>query len=345
MLKAEQRDNSLDFIKGVIIFLVIWGHMLQKTNQSMVYDSIWDNPIYKVIYAFHMPLFMSISGYLTFHSLKRRPGREFIKHRLLPMIQTVIAWGTIHLINLLCIGQIGGLSDIINSYTDGFWFIWAIIHCSILITLVDKARNTRLYYVTIILTFGLSVVSLVPSKTTFMYPFFLGSYLITDLNIRIPKRAYIGCAILYIVTLAYMISQTGSMDFNLRIHKESFWQIVSMDFLRWWVGILGCITVFVFMKRLFNYINNTRFAGRISLVGRKTLQIYVLNVVLLEDTYGLVLYPIIVRKIGCNILYLNAWLFNLVLAPFLSMTFITIALYVDKWFTKIPLARKIMYGK
>ena len=168
MLREEQRDNSLDFIKGVIIFLVIWGHMLQKTNQSMVYDSIWDNPIYKVIYAFHMPLFMSISGYLTFHSLKRRRGREFIKHRLLPMIQTVIAWGTIHMVNLLCIGQIGGLSDIVNSYTDGFWFIWAIIHCSILITLVDKARNTRLYYVTIILTFGLSVVSLVPSKTTFM---------------------------------------------------------------------------------------------------------------------------------------------------------------------------------
>ena len=80
-------------------------------------------------------------------------------------------------------------------------------------------------------------------------------------------------------------------------------------------------------------------------MGRKTLQIYVLNVVLLEDMYGLVLYPIIVRKIGCNILYLNAWLFNLVLAPFLSMIFITIALYVDKWFTKIPLARKIMYGK
>ena len=343
--RAEQRNECFDFIKGVLIFLVIWGHMLQKTNQSVVYESIWDNPIYKTIYTFHMPLFMILSGYLTFSSLQKRSGREFVKHRVMPLFQTVVAWGTIHLMVLLCLGKIHGLSEVVNSYTAGFWFIWAIIHCSILIVLVDKAHHTRYWYVMMILSLGLSVVSLVPSKTAFMYPFFLIGYLINDLKLQIQKYTYVGCGILYIVTLKYMISQAGSMDFNLRFRDEPFYQIVSINFLRWWVGILGCITIFAFLKWSFKYVGHTKLAGFISLLGRKTLSIYVMNVVLLEDLYGMCFYPIIVRKMGYNILYLNAELFNLVIAPIMSLAFIIIVLYVDKVLSKTYSIRRIMYGK
>ena len=47
-----ERDYTIDILKGIGIMLVILGHCLE-----------WENPVTRLIYSFHMPLFFLVSGY------------------------------------------------------------------------------------------------------------------------------------------------------------------------------------------------------------------------------------------------------------------------------------------
>lgn len=69
----EQRTNFIDFIKGIAIFLMLYGHSLQYGSGADFLQSgqYWENNVMKVIYSFHMPLFITISGYLFWFSIQK----------------------------------------------------------------------------------------------------------------------------------------------------------------------------------------------------------------------------------------------------------------------------------
>ena len=58
-MEKENRIFYVDALKCFAIFLVVYGHTLQWTCPG---DPYYDDPIFSFIYAFHMPLFMTISG-------------------------------------------------------------------------------------------------------------------------------------------------------------------------------------------------------------------------------------------------------------------------------------------
>ncbi len=57
------RDNRIDSIKGLLIILVILGHTIIGLDN----ENIINHGVMGLIYIFHMPLFILISGYLTKH--------------------------------------------------------------------------------------------------------------------------------------------------------------------------------------------------------------------------------------------------------------------------------------
>ncbi len=61
MSATINRDKSIDFIKGIAIFLVVLAHCLSMSDV-----------VFQFIYSFHMPLFFCISGYLF--SAKKKYG-------------------------------------------------------------------------------------------------------------------------------------------------------------------------------------------------------------------------------------------------------------------------------
>ena len=72
----EKRLDYIDSIKGFAIFLVVMGHVIPWTFLSVSEAQAIDKPmlLWKIVYAFHMPLFIFVSGYLFgqshFNSLK-----------------------------------------------------------------------------------------------------------------------------------------------------------------------------------------------------------------------------------------------------------------------------------
>ena len=67
-LRQEGRLRSFDILKLFTIFLVLWGHCIQYFLSSEPIDE----PLYRTIYSFHMPLFMMISGYFAASSMHIR---------------------------------------------------------------------------------------------------------------------------------------------------------------------------------------------------------------------------------------------------------------------------------
>jgi fucose 4-O-acetylase-like acetyltransferase len=58
---AESRDVFIDNVKGVLIFLVVLGHVIGiYTHENFGLFMLWI-----CVYCFHMPLFVYISGVLS----------------------------------------------------------------------------------------------------------------------------------------------------------------------------------------------------------------------------------------------------------------------------------------
>ncbi len=77
--RSADRDLSFDFAKGILIILVIVGHLLQYVIIRA--DEYWYSPYFKSIYMFHMPLFMALSEYLSSGALLRKAFARSIKDR------------------------------------------------------------------------------------------------------------------------------------------------------------------------------------------------------------------------------------------------------------------------
>lgn len=59
MERQINRDYTLDGLKFLLICLVVLGHFIQGAR----YNNEITTAIYSVIYNFHMPLFVLLSGY------------------------------------------------------------------------------------------------------------------------------------------------------------------------------------------------------------------------------------------------------------------------------------------
>lgn len=77
------RSARLDNIKGLMIFLVVLGHVLE-----LLPPQAWTG-LYVAIYLVHMPVFVFVSGYLT--SLRRTPG-ELVRELALLYGVAQLAW-------------------------------------------------------------------------------------------------------------------------------------------------------------------------------------------------------------------------------------------------------------
>lgn len=118
------RIQSLDLLKLFAVFLVLWGHAIQYFFSAEANDMF----VYRLIYSFHMPLFMMVAGYFAvsslkcnFYSLIKKKGRQL----LLP----VVSWAVI-----CSLGDIIFMSEysILRELKVLFWFLKSLFLCYVM---------------------------------------------------------------------------------------------------------------------------------------------------------------------------------------------------------------------
>ena len=77
---AISRNPFIDALKGILILLVLLGHTIQYASGKDYLSSgaFYDNWAFKLIYGFHMPAFMLISGYLFHHSVVTKSMKNIV---------------------------------------------------------------------------------------------------------------------------------------------------------------------------------------------------------------------------------------------------------------------------
>ncbi len=169
------RCNNVDFLRGIGIFLVVFGHVWRGLRLSGHIDSsIVFELVDRAIYLFHMPLFFFLSGLFFEKILIKNGFREIVKSRLILLIYPLVLWSYVH----FSVKYLAG--DLVNSPVtstdlayapfppkEQFWFLWALflIQIGLCITIFSPRLMRPLFF-----AFGLAALGVVLSGTISQIP-------------------------------------------------------------------------------------------------------------------------------------------------------------------------------
>ncbi|HSE60868.1 MAG TPA: acyltransferase family protein [Candidatus Saccharimonadales bacterium] len=135
--EQKARNGFLDALKGFSILLVVVGHAIQTVPN---FD---DNILFRIIYSFHMPLFMFLSGVVAACSLKPM-NWQFIRNKALTLVVPFIAW---YIITYLVSGAYqttpvwAFFGRLALAPDVGLWFLWILFLDFCMLALVKNLQR------------------------------------------------------------------------------------------------------------------------------------------------------------------------------------------------------------
>lgn len=167
-----KRNYQVDNIKIILIFCVILGHLLESIGGG--YN------IYKVIYSFHMPMFIFINGYCAPRACA---SKKMLFKLIYPYILFQILYG---LFNTYIINEEGAAFFSVQ-FSTPYWLLWyllTLIYYYLLIPIIaTESRKCAIGIIigTIILAIGIGFDNSIGyymslSRTFVFFPFFVCGY-------------------------------------------------------------------------------------------------------------------------------------------------------------------------
>ena len=162
MKATGQRDNSLDTLKLVLIFFVVYGHVVEEFGTDGTLGTIR-----AMIYCFHMPVFVFLSGYFS----KEVNPRGILESFLLPFL----------LFNTVFSLMIGNLHFLTPKYL--YWYLLSLFFWRLLLTTISEPQKAFIPCLLLGLYVGfLSEADrfLAISRTICFFPFFIAGVMVTE---------------------------------------------------------------------------------------------------------------------------------------------------------------------
>lgn len=270
----RERLLYIDQLKGVAIFLVVFGHSIQNNtlesgNQSLF---VW-------LYSFHMPLFMFISGYIAFKTTRINSVADygvFVKKRAISLLIPYFAWPLL-VYNFFFkkkehIDFITQIWNIITKW-NSLWYLWFLFFLMLCYSVfhilsknVNRKNNILIDAVIAFAIAGLLLLikplGLLVSSSSFLLYFlflFTGAFaakysMISKLILN--RIMFAVCLILFIVLSGhYNLNDTGTINKVLKI-VIAFSAISSIYYIvrniKWhpavdkWVQLWGRNTIVIY---------------------------------------------------------------------------------------------------
>ena len=194
------RNDWVDSVRGVAITLVVLGHVVQFGSGNQL--DHFENPLFVVIYSFHMPLFAFISGYLAFGSFSRREPLAVLRSKVSTIAIPYIAWTVLIGGSLVLARQIAGsgidplalVASIGKMFLypgETLWFLWFLLLAYLLISVAISAGKTLREFA---IPISVAIVFLIPLnqelevfELRWLYPFFVLGYYVYRFKSNIAK--------------------------------------------------------------------------------------------------------------------------------------------------------------
>ena len=338
-----KRNEYLDIVKYFTIFCVIWGHVVQQT-------CMLDNPnydyVYRFIYAFHMPLFMGICGYFFAKSVNKIGVVKYInnklKYRMLGLVVPMLSFGTLKF-PFLCEFDIKTYLDSIH----GIWFLGDLAINTIVLLVLIRWCKGRFWEDIKYLLLGLPFASIPKlgygGMGTFMYLFFLIGYCLASYykEYRDLMRHWRVFLIVFVASFILFDIMPYEPSGIIKDFHNPFRMFVVFC-LKFIMGVTGSYLVLFIIYKIMPMIKNNVLNKRVIERGKYTLDIYLLNIIILELIGGK-LYRYYITIYDFNLFYAYGLLFEVVSTFIVSCLIMEFIIFVSKWINKNKYMAKILF--
>jgi len=299
---SAKRSLTPDLSRGFAIFLVIWGHVIQQGLYGVT--DVTENLVFKWIYSFHMPLFMLISGFFFYHSQKKKTLRDLVVNKIGGFLKTLVVWNTVcygcRLLLLLL--QNEAIEVSVKAWLEevfmGYWFLWAILSYTTIVGIVTKLMSRKWWIAGCFILIPVLMISPCRWVILSMYPFFVVgifySKFIDEGRTILPylKYLFVGC---YFIGMVYYIHAPaigngeikGLLDVCIGMVRgqNNVTAVLRKLFqtgLFYFLGLTGSATLIIAADWLGKRIKRNAMVRSIAWMGQHSLQIYILQRVLVE---------------------------------------------------------------
>ena len=148
----------LDVMKGIAIFMVVIGHIMNNMH-------LMESPINKWIHLFNMPLFLFLSGFLAFKTSKKSFW-ENIKKKTKTLCVPFLTCGILYSV---AFGKVDEF--IFDLHHAGYWFLLSLFTCWIVFLPLHKIIVRYCHNINIIVEFVILLI-----------PFFVGNVVMDNIS-------------------------------------------------------------------------------------------------------------------------------------------------------------------
>lgn len=252
-----RREYGFDNIRCILIFLVVFAHFLEPYTAK--------NPLYRMIYTFHMPVFAFISGWLGHfrpRSLLCSAGIYFLFQLLYRAMECALL-GT------------GFKPDLLTPYWI-LWYLPFLIFCRLLLPLLDRYPRFPFWGVSILLSLAAGLVPAIGYPLTLSRFFVFLPYFILGHTLRTRKFRFPGKLLWFPTCAAALLSLCFALgDIPVRaFYGASAYFPGYGPLLRAGLYLPGTAWCFVFLALAQQWTAKLPWISRI---GGSTLPVYLLH--------------------------------------------------------------------
>ncbi len=186
------RNHLLDNAKYLLVFMVVFGHMIEP----ILHESPAIKTVYLFIYSFHIPAFVLISGALSKNDITGEQFGKLVRSILVPFIIFTVLY---EFFSLFYEGEFSGSTQRFEPYWL-LWFLYSLFIWKLLLPIFLSFSFPVL--LSIVLSIGAGYLdsvgySLGISRTLYFFPFFILGYKLKPKLIN--HRRKIGVSMLFLL--------------------------------------------------------------------------------------------------------------------------------------------------
>lgn len=266
-----ERNAYFDNARVLLIFLVVFGHMIQPFRDS----STELNTLYMWMYTFHMPAFIFLAGFFA----KGSGNKKYILNLAKKLLVPYLVFQVIYTIFYFFIGKSGWETSMFYPHWS-LWFLFSLFSWHMLLywfkklpPMISMVIATQIglivgYFGEIGHTFSLS-------RTFVFFPFFLLGYFLTEKNVMwLKQRAVKMVALVVMVVAAVAIYYAPDFNSGWLLASKSYSELGSPEY-----GGLGRLLVYltsaIMAMSVLAWVPKKK--GMLTYIGTRTLYVYLLH--------------------------------------------------------------------